>query len=84
MEIFYFAFLLAFSFSGNQFAAEGDTPTKAGVEVRILEALGPQGKTLAECEAYANAQRKRAAVTYRLSDPRILKYQCTPLSLAVK
>lgn len=80
----WFAYLLAYSLGGNQFSASGNAPNAPGVEVRILEALGPHGATQAECEAYANSQRIRAAATYRLPDYRILKYMCVPAVLSAK
>lgn len=84
MLTLYCAYILAFSFGGNQFAAEGNPPIKAGVEIRILEVLGPQGTTQAECEAYANAQRQRAAKDLKLPDYRALKYVCVPAALSTK
>ena len=76
MSTFWFAYLLAYSFDGDQFSVAGNTPDKAGVEVRIIEALGPQGLTKAECEAYANSRRPIAAAAWKLDDFRRLKYVC--------
>lgn len=84
MITLWFAYLLAYSLGTNQFSASGNNPNAPGVEVRILESLGPQGATQAECEAFANSQRQRAAATYRLPDPRILKYVCVPATLSTK
>lgn len=84
MNAFWFAYILAFALDGEQFSTAGNTPTKAGVEVRIIEALGPQGLTKAECEAYADGQRKRAAATLKLADYRLLKYQCLQVALSDK
>jgi len=79
---FWFAYLLAYTLGTDQFSAAGNTPTRPGVEVRILEALGPHGTTLAECEAFANGQRQRAATALKLADYRLLKYACVELTLA--
>lgn len=84
MDTFFHAFLLAYAFGGNPFAAEGNPPIKAGVEVRILEALGPHGKTQAECEAFANSRRPIAAAAHKLPDYRLLKYMCVPMVLSTK
>lgn len=84
MITLWFAYLLAYSLGTNQFSASGNTPNAPGVEVRILETLGPHAGTQAECEAFANGQRQRAAATYRLPDYRILKYMCVPAALSAK
>lgn len=84
MKVFYFAYLLAYTLGADQFAAAGNTPNAPGVEVRILEVLGPHGTTQSECEAFADGQRQRAAKQLRLVDHRLLKYACVPMQLSTK
>lgn len=84
MATFWFAYLLAYALGVDQFSAAGNTPNAPGVEVRILEVLGPHGTTKAECEAYANRRRLIAAVHYRLPDYRLLKYECVSITLSTK
>lgn len=84
MAAFWFAYLLAYTLGADQFSAAGNTPNAPGVEVRILEVLGPHGTSQAECEAFANGQRQRAARDLKLADYRLLKFSCAPVALSTK
>lgn len=79
MEILYFAYILAWSFNGDQFYGYG--PTTKGAESRILEVVGPEGLTLEKCNEYADKRRRAIAADKKLNSYMQLKYQCLPLPL---
>lgn len=81
MVTFWFAYLLAYSLGPDQFYPVDKTPIAPGIEVRVLEILGPHGTTKAQCETFANGQRIRAAVTYKLADYRVLRSTCMAITL---
>lgn len=76
----WFAYLIAFSVGSNQFALN----TNPKAETRILEALGPQGSTQAECVANADKSRKRFAEKAKLDSFMRIKFECIQLPLSSK
>lgn len=84
MEIIYFAYILIFSYNGDQFYGYGSTqPNLKGLESRYEVALGPQGSK-AECDANADAYRKTLAVKEKLNTYTRIKWDCRPMDVYVK
>lgn len=85
MTALFFAYILAYSYNGDQFYGYGSTnPGLKGLESRILEAVGPEGLTIEKCREYANARRKAIAIDKGLSSYMQLKFECVPLPLSDK
>lgn len=82
MITLWFAYILAYSYKGDQFYGYG--PTTNGAESRILEAVGPEGLTLEKCNDYADKRRKAIAIDKRLNSYTQLKFDCVPLPLPMK
>ena len=80
MTIFYFAYILIYSYNGDQFYGYGATNPKA--ESRYEIALGPQGPTEAECNANADAYRKWFAAKNKLNTYTRIKFNCIPMELS--
>lgn len=85
MGVLYFAFILVFSYNGDQFYGYGSTnPGLKGLESRYEIALGPQGPTKAECEANADRYRKWYAAEKKLNTFTRIKFDCIPLTMSNK
>ena len=82
MTPLYFAYILAWSFNGDQFYGYG--PATKGAESRFIDVVGPEGLSLADCNEYANKRRKAIAVEKKLSSYMQLKFECVPLPLSTK
>jgi hypothetical protein len=85
MGTLFFVYLMAYTLNGDPFSAVGKgNPAALGVETRVLEVIGPYGGSLDECKLFADGQRKRAAVTYKLPSHMLMTYACVPLELSTK
>lgn len=85
MDILFFAFILAWSYNGDQFYGYGSTnPNLKGLETRYEIALGPQGPTKEECESNADRYRKWLAAEGKIKSYMQVKIQCLPMELATK
>lgn len=81
----YFAFILIFSYNGDQFYGYGSTqPNLKGLESRYEIALGPQGSTKAECDDKANKYRIALAAKEKLNTFTRIKFDCIPMELSTK
>lgn len=78
----YLAYILAWSFKGDQFYGYG--PTTKGAESRFIDVVGPEGLSLADCHKYANDRRKAIAIDKKLNSYMQLKFECVPLALSQK
>jgi hypothetical protein len=85
MDVLYFAFILIFSYNGDQYYGYGSTnPNLKGLESRYEIALGPQGPTKAECDANADKYRKWYAADKKLNTYTRIKFDCIALPVATK
>lgn len=85
VTLFWFAYILAYSYNGDQFYGYGTAnPSLKGLESRILEAVGPEGLTLEKCQEYADKRRRAIAIEKKLSSYMQLKFECVALPLSDK
>lgn len=85
MSTLYFAYILIFSYNGDQYYGYGSANSNLkGLESRYEIALGPQGSTKAECDANVDAYRRWYAEEKKLNTFTRIKFDCIPLSLSDK
>lgn len=84
-SIFWFAYITAYSYNGEQFSAwAANNRFARGVETRIIDITGPDSPSEASCKAYADARRKAMAKELPIKDYMVIKFECIPIQMPTK